>query len=166
MTIEDGVPEDTMAAREAAAAAMRRLRDAAGRVLATISDAQPVAPHHLLALQVVAQGATTPSEVAVATDRHASSVSRVIDQLVADDLLARGPHPADRRQVLLSLTEEGARVVERFEALDRSFSSYLLGGFDAEEARVLAGHLDRVAAAASTMATELEADPTRLDELR
>lgn len=153
-------------AREEAGAAMRRLRDAAGQVLSTISHAQPVAPHHLLALRAVADGATTPSEVAAATDRHVSSVSRVIDQLVGEGLLARSDHPEDRRLVLLSLTPSGSALMEEFDALDRGFTSFLLADFDAEDARRLAGYLDRVAAAATGMAAALEADPGRLDEFR
>ncbi len=150
-------------ARAAAAAGLRRLRDAAGQVLATIADAQPVAPHHLLALRVVAEGAQTPSDVAAATDRHVSSVSRVIDQLVEVGLLDRQPHPDDRRQVLLALTEDGTAAVAQFEALDHGLSAFMVGDFDAEDARRLAEYLDRLASNATALASELEEDPDRLD---
>lgn len=153
-------------ARAEAAAALRRLRDAAGQVLASIADAQPVAPHHLLAMRVVAEGAQTPSDVAAATDRHVSSVSRVIDQLVEIGLLDREPHPDDRRQVLLTLTRDGAATVARFEALDHGLSAFMVSDFDAGDARRLADYLDRLASNATALASELEEDPGRLDAYR
>lgn len=156
----------TDAARDAAAAAMRRLRDAAAQVLATLADAQPVAPHHLLALRVVAEGARTPGDVATATGRHASSVSRVIDQLVDADLVRRRPDPDDRRQVLLSLTPAGAGLIERFETLDGAISTRMVADFDSDDARRLAAYLDRLATNATQLAAELEDDPDRLDEFR
>ena len=153
------------AAREDAAAALRRLRDSAAGLLSTIADAQPVAPHHLLALRAVADGAGTPGDVAAEVGRHASSVSRVVDQLVELGLLDRTPDPTDRRQVLVSLTPEGRRVVRAFEHLDRALSTRLFASFDSSDAARLAGYLDRLAAAAATLAEELEDDPGRLEEL-
>lgn len=149
-------------ARLAAAAALQRLRDAAGQLLSTLADAQPVAPHHLLALRVVADGATTPSDIAAATGRHASTVTRVVDQLVELDLLARATDPDDRRQVLVSLTEDGRDVVGTFERLDGLVSQRLIADFDADDAARLAGYLDRIATAASALAEEFEGDPARL----
>lgn len=167
----DGLPgrpadQPTADARAAAAAAMRRLRDSAGQVLASIADAQPVAPHHLLAMRVVAEGAETPSDVAAATDRHVSSVSRVIDQLVDAGLLDRSPHPDDRRQVLLTLTAAGASTVARFESLDHSLSTHMVADFDAEDALQLADYLDRLARNATALASQLEEDPDWLDDHR
>ena len=156
----------TDAARDAAAAAMRRLRDAAGQVLATLADAQPVAPHHLLALRVLADGARTPGDVAAATGRHASSVSRVVDQLVDADLVDRRPDPDDRRQVLVSLTPAGAELIDRFEALDGAISARMVAGFDTDDARRLAAYLDRLATNATGLAADLEEDPNLLDDFR
>ena len=117
-------------------------------------------------MRVVAEGAQTPSDVAAATDRHVSSVSRVIDQLVEIGLLAREPHPDDRRQVLLTLTRDGTAAVARFEALDHGLSAFMVGDFDAEDARRLADYLDRLASNATALASELDEDPDRLDAYR
>ena len=164
--MDDPQQTTTDAARDAAAAAMRRLRDAAGQVLATLADAQPVAPHHLLALRAVAEGARTPGDVATATGRHASSVSRVIDQLVDAELVHRRPDPEDRRQVLLSLTPDGTALIQRFEALDGAISQRMVAGFDSGDARRLAAYLDRLATNATDLAAELEDDPGLLEEFR
>lgn len=155
---------ETTTARADAAAAMQRLRDAAGQVLATLADAQPVPPHHLLALRVVSEGATTPGDVADATGRHPSSVSRVVDQLTAAGLVTREPHPEDRRQVLISLTDDGQEVVERFEALDDAITARVVADFDTDDARQLTLYLDRLARNATELANQLEQDPDLLGE--
>lgn len=150
-------------ARQGAAEALQRLRDAAGQLLSTMTDAQPVAPHHLLTLRAVADGADKPSDVAGATGRHASSVSRVVEQLVELGLLDRAPDPDDRRQVLVGLTDDGRAVVDSFERLDDAISRRLFVDFDAADAARLAGYLDRIASAAAALAVELEDDPALLD---
>jgi DNA-binding MarR family transcriptional regulator len=159
----DEVEAETRTARTEAVAALLRMRDAGGQVFSVISEAQPLAPHHLLALRAVADGACNLSDVAAHTDRHVSSVSRVIDQLVTDGLLSRSQHPDDRRQIVLATTPRGQQLVDRFEALDRSLANRMLAAFDRDESRVLAEHLDRLAAAAMALATELENDPALLE---
>lgn len=156
MTVDDA------AARQRAAAALQRLRDAAGHLLSTLTDAQPVAPHHLLALRAIADGASTPSDLAAATGRHASTVTRVVDQLVELDLLHRAVDPDDRRQVLVSLTTDGRGVVDAFERLDDMVSQRLLADFDAADAGMLATYLDRIATTAADLAAAFEDDPMQL----
>ncbi len=39
------------------------------------------------------------------------AITRAADKLEADQLLARRPHPADQRKVMLSLTERGQKFV-------------------------------------------------------
>lgn len=43
---------------------------------------------------------------------HPTTITLVIDQLEKRGLVARGPHPTDRRTVLATLTTEGVRVVD------------------------------------------------------
>lgn len=154
------------AAHAAAASAMRRLRDRASTLFVALAQEQPVAPHHMLAIRVIADGATTPGEVAEAIDRHPSSVSRLLDQLVADDLVQRQPHPEDRRQVLLALSPAGDRLVRQFARLDDALLVQLLGAFDEDDAERFASYLDQVADAAAGLADRLEADPELFDEFR
>lgn len=42
---------------------------------------------------------------------HPTSVTSLVDRLVADSLVERHPHPKDRRTTLARLTDEGAAVV-------------------------------------------------------
>ena len=44
---------------------------------------------------------------------HPTSITNVIDRLETDGLVARIPHPTDRRTTLARLTDDGARLVEK-----------------------------------------------------
>ncbi|HEY0062531.1 MAG TPA: MarR family transcriptional regulator [Telluria sp.] len=57
-----------------------------------------------------------PGVVASAVGIEAPSMVRIIDQLVAANLLLREDDPSDRRAKTLSLTAEGHRVAARLEA--------------------------------------------------
>lgn len=58
-------------------------------------------------------GASTPGEIAAAERQRPQSLTRVFAELEADGLIARGPGTVDRRQSVLTLTEEGRRVLQR-----------------------------------------------------
>ena len=56
-----------------------------------------------------------PGRVADALGIEAPSLVRIIDQLVASNLVLRQDDPSDRRAKTLSLTAEGRRIAERLE---------------------------------------------------
>ncbi len=58
-------------------------------------------------------GAMTPGELAEHEKVQPPSMTRVIAALADWDLVTRSPDPADRRQVILSVTSSGRRLVQR-----------------------------------------------------
>ena len=44
---------------------------------------------------------------------HPTSVTNIVDRLEQDRLVARVPHPSDRRTTLAEITEDGRRVVDK-----------------------------------------------------
>jgi DNA-binding MarR family transcriptional regulator len=56
-------------------------------------------------------GAMTPGELAEHEKVQPPSMTRVISVLVESQLVRREPHPSDRRQVVLTATEEGSDLV-------------------------------------------------------
>jgi DNA-binding MarR family transcriptional regulator len=60
-----------------------------------------------------AHTAMTPGELAEHEKVQPPSMTRVIAVLEGRDLVLRSPHPTDRRQVILTVTEEGRAVVQR-----------------------------------------------------
>ena len=87
---------------------LRVERTAHGMAGAELSDTQFAA---LAALEV--HPAMTPGELADHEKVQPPSMTRVIAVLEERDLVQRSPHPTDRRQVVLTVTEEGRAVVQR-----------------------------------------------------
>jgi DNA-binding MarR family transcriptional regulator len=61
---------------------------------------------------VVRLGPRTPRELAEHERVQPPSMTRTINCLLDKDLVHRTDHPADGRQVLISATDEGARIIE------------------------------------------------------
>jgi DNA-binding MarR family transcriptional regulator len=85
----------------------RRLRvERQAEGLASLSDTQ------LAALSVLeTHTAMTPGELAEHEKVQPPSMTRVIAVLEERNLVMRAPHPTDRRQVVLSVTEDGRALV-------------------------------------------------------
>ncbi len=85
----------------------RRLRvERQAEGLASLSDTQ------LAALAVLEKhAAMTPGELADHEKVQPPSMTRVIAMLEERGLVMRAPHPTDRRQVVLTVTEEGRALV-------------------------------------------------------
>jgi DNA-binding MarR family transcriptional regulator len=87
----------------------RRLRvERQAEGLAELSDTQ------LAALAVLDRhGAMTPGELAEHEKVQPPSMTRVIAVLEERRLVMRAPHPTDRRQVVLTVTEQGRELVSQ-----------------------------------------------------
>jgi DNA-binding MarR family transcriptional regulator len=77
-----------------------------------------------------------------------STVSGVVDRLVDQALLDRHDDPADRRQVILRITEAGTSQLELFRELNASQIRSLIARIGDAELAVVAHALDILAAAA------------------
>ena len=71
-----------------------------------------VAPHQFSVLVRLEDGPRTPKELAEIEQVSAPSVTRTVNGLVERGLVARSDDPTDGRQVILSLTADGRRVIK------------------------------------------------------
>ena len=85
-------------------------------------------------------------DIAIATGKNKSVVMRMVDSLEKKGLVRRMPNPADRRENLLSITEEGEKTVRQYHGIERRLSRQLLEGVDAAELKVFWSVLDRLSA--------------------
>src|SRR3954469_16462630 len=60
-------------------------------------------------------GALTPRELADVERVQPPTMTRIVGKLEERGLVARTPHPTDRRQVVLAATEQGRAVYAQFE---------------------------------------------------
>jgi MarR family transcriptional regulator for hemolysin len=92
-----------------------------------------------------------PGVLADALGLEASSLVRVVDQLIASKLLLRHDDPVDRRAKILSLTDEGKKIAGLMESALTPFRQQVFGAFapgDVEAClRVLSGLPQAVSAA-------------------
>jgi DNA-binding MarR family transcriptional regulator len=97
-----------------------------------------VSATQLAALGAVSrQGALTPGELAEQEKVQPPSMTRVIAGLEEKGLLTRSPHPTDRRQVVLSLTEDGERLLKEERRRKEAWLAKRLGELTSEERAIL-----------------------------
>ena len=83
-------------------------------------------------------GPLTPGEVAEHEHVQPPSMTRTLNSLVDGGLVTRTEHPADRRQVLVALTETGVDVVKETRRRRDEWLTKRLAGLDPAEREVLA----------------------------
>lgn len=72
----------------------------------------------------------TQAAIAEMLDLQPISLARLIDRLEQQDLVRRGRDPRDRRVYLLTLTEEGRRLVDDLDALRDEIAGEVLHGIE------------------------------------
>src|SRR4029077_15865955 len=107
---------------------LRAQRAVSGMTEAVLSETQLAA---LSALEV--HQAMTPGELAEHEKVQPPSMTRVIAVLEERNLILRSPHPTDRRQVVLTVTEEGRALVQRVRRRKDAWLARRLAELTAEE---------------------------------
>jgi DNA-binding MarR family transcriptional regulator len=82
---------------------------------------------------VVLAGELTPSELADLTLRSTGGMTQIVDRLVKAGLVLRSPDPTDRRKVVIGLTPQGRRLVDRAQKAYARERSRVLGPLSAGE---------------------------------
>ncbi|HEU0164002.1 MAG TPA: MarR family winged helix-turn-helix transcriptional regulator [Thermomicrobiales bacterium] len=84
---------------------------------------------------VAVRGKATVSQIAEALDMSRPGASEMIDRMVEIGYVMRESNPADRRQVLISLTPDAATIVDALTSRRREVLIESLGDLDNEELR-------------------------------
>src|SRR4051812_5052524 len=97
----------------------RTLREAITRLNRRVRQARPVGDLTFSQLSVLTSlqlaGALTPRELADIERVQPPTMTKIVGKLEDRGLVARTPHPTDRRQVILAATEQGRTVYAQFE---------------------------------------------------
>ncbi len=96
-----------------------------------LSDSQ------LAALAALEKRTMTPGELAEYEKVQPPSITRVIASLEGRGLIQRMPHPSDRRQVVLTVTDEGRDVVRQTRQLREAWLARRLRDLTPAERSVL-----------------------------
>jgi DNA-binding MarR family transcriptional regulator len=96
-----------------------------------LSDSQ------LAALAALEKHTMTPGELAEHEKVQPPSITRVIASLEERGLIQRMPHPSDRRQVVLTVTDQGRDVVRKVRQLREAWLARRLRDLSPAERTVL-----------------------------
>ncbi len=77
------------------------------------------------------------ADLAAQLDVVPRSVTTMVDALEATGLVARHADPGDRRSVLVALSDDGRRLLDRLEAARRDSAEEVFGGLDRAQRRQL-----------------------------
>ncbi|HEV8559715.1 MAG TPA: MarR family transcriptional regulator [Actinophytocola sp.] len=91
-----------------------------------------------------APAASRPNELAAEVGTDTAGMTRLLDRLESKGLLTRGPHPKDRRAVVVELTPDGHALVPQIAPCFGRVTTRLLDGFNAPEIKQLNGLLNRM----------------------
>ena len=135
-----------MTAEQATAEQLATLvRDAMLRLNRRVRQARPVGDLTFSQLSALTSlelaGALTPRELADVERVRPPTMTKIVGKLEQRGLVARTPHPTDRRQVILAATEEGRTVYAQFERVRDEWLATRLAGLTPDER----GTLERAA---------------------
>jgi DNA-binding MarR family transcriptional regulator len=131
---------------EAVMVAARVLVAVSARSIAAVED-EVTLPQLRVLVMVASAGPLNLGAVAAGLGVHPSNGTRVVERLVKAGLLDRRDDPADRRTLLLELTDAGRGLVERVMADRRAAIAAILESMPASRRRSLVPTLRAFAAA-------------------
>jgi DNA-binding MarR family transcriptional regulator len=130
-----------MARRTTTAQLATTLRDAIYRFNRRSRQTRPVGDLTIAQLSTLTSlelgGALTPSELAEVERVQPPTMTKLVARLEERGLVQRTPHPTDRRQVILSVTEPGRAMLAQFERARDEWLSIRLAELTAEEREIL-----------------------------
>jgi DNA-binding MarR family transcriptional regulator len=132
---------------EAVMAASRALVGIAAASVADVNDIVTV-PQLRVLMMIATRGAMNLGSVAAGLDVSAPNASRICDRLINAGLLNRSEHPADRRNVALTLTDAGRDLIARVNRHRRTAIRRVLRTMSERDRESLAEAMDNFANAA------------------
>lgn len=97
------------AAIEEAGRAMQRYQRSVQSFDDAVGRALGLGPADMRCLDILSEGPRAAGELSTATGLRPAATTALIDRLVVKGFVERRPSEVDRRQVLVAMTEEGAR---------------------------------------------------------
>jgi DNA-binding MarR family transcriptional regulator len=147
-TVRD--PEADISSSEQIDAVLRASRALVGIAAASISDVedQITVPQLRVLVMVDTRGPLNLAAVAAGLQVNPSNASRTCDRLIKAGFLDRRDLPEDRRNITLSLTDAGRKLVDRVTKHRRAAIARVLRDMSPDDRDQLATALERFADAA------------------
>jgi DNA-binding MarR family transcriptional regulator len=127
--------------------ASRALVGIAAESIAEVDDVVTVPQLRVLTM-IFTRGPMNLASVATGLDVSAPNASRICDRLIKAGLLDRQEDPSDRRNIMLTLTAEGQRLIDRVNRHRRTAVRRVLRRMSARDRESLTAALNTFATAA------------------
>jgi DNA-binding MarR family transcriptional regulator len=102
-----------------------------------VADEDVTVAEWVVLRELLAQGITTPSTIADKLRMTRGAISKLVDRLVAKDLVSRKSAKDDRRAQDIALTSKGRALVPRLAALADENDKEFFGAISADERATL-----------------------------
>lgn len=112
-----------------------------------------------LLLAIRERPGVTGQELAGSFGVSTPTISGLVERLAGKELLTRRPDPADRRRVLLSLTEQGRDVLAQMESVRARVRDEVLGRLTVDELEALVALSARIRQISKELAPERQDGP-------
>jgi DNA-binding MarR family transcriptional regulator len=132
---------DADAVTDAVLTASRLLVAVSARSIASVDESITLAQFRLLVV-LSTRGAVNLSMLADQLGVNPSTATRMIDRLIASDLVSRETNPASRREVVVALTEAGAGAVRQVTARRRKEIAKIVGRMPVKQRQGLVDALE------------------------
>lgn len=137
---------------------MRRVVVSSERLRTQMADHLGLALGEVIILSLVGYpDPVTPTELAVALGRNASTITAAIDRLETAGMIERRSHPRDRRKTILVVSEEGERALSWL----RDLSVRAFGEHSPDALIDMTKTFEDAAAALDAQSRLLESEPYR-----
>lgn len=75
----------------------------------------------------------TVQKISQRLERDKAQITRIINELVQQGLVVKQKHPQDQRSQILTLSEQGLQIYQRFLALEQQSQTKMANGLSADE---------------------------------
>lgn len=102
-------------------------------------------PEQLVLMHLTAYGTSNQESIAAALDIDRGAIAKTVGKLEAKGLVAREVNSANRREKIISLTEQAAPVIDQMQVVFNELQEVLFKGLGKSEIEVLEDNLAKVA---------------------
>lgn len=100
------------------------------------SRGMQVAPMNIRVLKIIqTRSNTTAADIVQILQRDKAQVTRLLNDLLTEEVISKQPNPADKRSHLLALTPQGQTIMAQVAEIDRHMQTVMKQSINKEEER-------------------------------
>lgn len=102
-------------------------------------------PEQLVIMHLAAYGSSNQETIAASLDIDRGAITKTVGKLEAKGLVVREVNSANRREKIITLTDQAQPIIEQMKVIYEDLQGILFKGFEEEEVETLTANLSKVA---------------------